>query len=110
MPTPDTDTDTDTDTDNQDLNQWLDSYQVAPADMAVQQRIITSIVSRPQPWRELLQVLGGWRIAGPAFALSVSLGIGTPLWLGQNGNTTSIAQDSVWTVAGLDSSQDWTYE
>lgn len=92
------------------LDALLDSYQVEAANPALQQRILLQAVSRPRPWRELLELLGGWRVAGPAFALSVSLGICTPWLLGQSGSTVAISQDSVWTVAGLDSAQDWTYE
>ncbi|MGJ8669021.1 MAG: hypothetical protein ACSHXK_05990 [Oceanococcus sp.] len=98
------------DDNEKDLGNVLNAYQVKPADMAMQQRILAVPVRNPRVWRELLDVLGGWRIAGPAFALSVSLGICTPLILGQQSSTISSSQDSVWTVAGLDTSQDWTYE
>lgn len=87
------------------LNEMLDSYQVAAADLALQHRIL-AIPDRPGPWHELLEMLGGWRIAGPAFVFSMVLGISTSLWLGPN-EDAGLTQETIWTVAGLDQIQDW---
>lgn len=97
------------DHEDRDLDDLLDAYRVAPADLALQKSILASATVSAHPWRELLQVLGGWRIAGPAFALSVSLGVSTALLL-MPPSTDGLAQDSVWTLAGLDASQDFNDE
>lgn len=96
--------------DDPDLARQLDAYQVPAASLSLQQRILAQAVPRPQPWRELLDTLGGWRVAGPAFAFSVCLGVATALWLSPASNDPMLTQESVWTMAGLDSSLDWTHE
>ncbi len=96
-------------TSDKELDDLLNSYSVAPASLGLQQNILQA--TRPSsPWAELLGLFGGWKIAGPALAASVLCGVITQLWWSQQVTATSATDESVWTLAMLDSSEVWTYE
>lgn len=91
-----------------DLDRLLNSYRVAPSSFKLKQSILAS-VDRGDPWRDLLALFGGWRFAGPVLAFSLICGVCAPLLLLQP-LTASPTQDTLWAMAGLDSSEDWSYE
>lgn len=67
------------------LDEALDQYLPAPPAAALRQKLLGAVpLSRPG-WRDALadfwRDLGGWRLAGPAFAASLALGALLPLWL-----------------------------
>ncbi|MDF1692401.1 MAG: hypothetical protein P1U47_08520 [Zhongshania sp.] len=91
-----------------ELDNLLNAYRVAPASAALRQRIVQN-ASRPSPWAELLAAIGGWRIAGPALAASLMFGVVSQLWWTQS-VSHSVAEDSVWTLAMLNTTQEWANE
>ena len=93
---------------DKELDELLNSYRVDSASTALQQRI-KKRVRKPSPWSELLELLGGWKIAAPALAFSVLCGVSSQLWWMQN-TPNNEQNDSVWTLALLDSTQDWSDE
>lgn len=67
------------------LDEALDQYLPAPPAPALRQKLLGA-VPLPRPgWRDAMTVfwrdLGGWRLAGPAFAASLALGALLPSWL-----------------------------
>ena len=59
------------------LDAALDDYAVAPPDPQLRARLVSAQAPRADRagWlRELWRDLGGWRLAGPAFAASLALG------------------------------------
>ncbi|MGJ8687217.1 MAG: hypothetical protein ACSHWQ_07040 [Spongiibacteraceae bacterium] len=93
---------------DKELDDLLNTYSVSPASLGLQQRIL-QVSRKPSPWAELLAVLGGWQIAGPALAASILCGVATQLWWDQAA-TDVMTGDSVWALAMLDETQEWTYE
>ena len=94
-------------TDNE-LDDLLNSYTVAPATQGLQQRIMQTIDTR-SAGAELLALLGGWRIAVPSLAASMLCGIAIQLWLAPM--TTAIQSDTnIWALALLDTSGEWSDE
>lgn len=93
---------------DKELDNILNAYRVAPASAALRQRIVQN-ASRPSPWAELLAAIGGWRIAGPALAASLMFGVVSQLWWTQS-VSYSVAEDSVWTLAMLNTTQEWANE
>ncbi len=94
--------------DEERLDRLLQSYAVARADAALRQRVLDA-VPRTAPWREWWRLIGGWRIAGPAFALSAALGVAGALWLGQLADPPA-TDETVWQMAGLGTTQEWIDE
>lgn len=71
------------------LDADLDAFQVPPPDAALRSRILVDAAPRRRGWRimlaDLWRDLGGWRVAGPAFAASLALGAVLPSWLDDAG-------------------------
>lgn len=71
------------------LDAALDDYAVAPPDPQLRARLVSAQAPRADRagWlRELWRDLGGWRLAGPAFAASLALGAIVPALLDQGGS------------------------
>jgi hypothetical protein len=93
------------------LDTALDAYTVAPPDAALRR---TLIASGPQPrrsWRaslaELWRDLGGWQLAGPAFAASLALGALLPMWL--DGAAADLPdEDLIAAMQLVDEQPEWT--
>lgn len=95
---------------DKELDDLLDSYSVSSAGPGLKYRIAQQ-ARKNSPWAELLAVLGGWRFAGPALAFSMMCGIGAQLWLEQDSVYSNTgADETVWSLAMLDTTQDWNYE
>jgi len=69
------------------LDAGLDAYSVAPPSAALRAAVIAASPRPRVGWRASLaglwQDLGGWQLAGPAFAASLALGALVPMWLDQ---------------------------
>ena len=91
---------------DKELDNLLDAYQVAPTSSHLKRRILDR-ATRPSPWAEFLIAMGGWRIAGPALAASLMCGVVSQLWWNQS-VSYSVAEDSVWTLAMLNTTQEWS--
>lgn len=71
------------------LDAALDDYAVAPPDPQLRARLVSAQAPRADRagWlRDLWRDLGGWRLAGPAFAASLALGAIVPALLDQGGS------------------------
>lgn len=71
------------------LDAALDDYAVAPPDPQLRVRLLAAHAQRAErcAWlRQLWRDLGGWRLAGPAFAASLALGAIVPALLDQGGS------------------------
>lgn len=101
---------------DQALQQTLQKHQVAPASAALRARILAQAAAmdslpsaqtlppaRLGAWWELLAAMGGWKVAVPAMALSLALGV---VWnLSPAQPTDEIAAvdtaTTLWELAGL---------
>jgi hypothetical protein len=67
------------------LDAMLDADRVPPPDAALRTRILSTLPAPRADWRrwlaDLWAEIGGWRLAAPAFALSLSLGMWLPTLL-----------------------------
>lgn len=93
---------------DKEFDNLLNAYQVVPASSRLTRRILDS-ATRPFSWAELVAAMGGWRIAGPALAASLMCGVASQLWWTQSASY-QVPEDSVWTLAMLNTSPEWRYE
>ncbi len=76
----------------QALDQLLNRWQPQPAESTLTTRVLAEIARQPQPsaWRNLVariwDDLGGWQLAGPAFAASLAMGALVPAWIETDAN------------------------
>lgn len=91
----------------QDVEDWLDTYSVPPARPQLRRRILARAAAgtRPADSGSWLAPLGGWRLAGPALAASLLLGVWTDRQFGIEYESAG-AGASVWTLALLPAPQD----
>lgn len=94
------------------LDEWLDSYAVPPAGKHLRNRILTAAREQPPHGlqavfgaiQELILAIGGWRIAGPALALSLIMGIGLNLYISSSAQPGPTV--TVWQLSMLSTAQD----
>lgn len=81
------------------LDALLDADVAAPASTSARLAVMAALPAPPQDiarrWRELLALLGGWRIAAPAMAMSLVAGInlGAATGLTTLGGGTTVSDD-----------------
>jgi hypothetical protein len=93
------------------LDSALDACTVAPPDAALRSALIASGPQPRRSWRasltELWRDLGGWQLAGPAFAASLALGALLPMWL--DGAATDLPdEDLIAAMQLVDEQPEWT--
>lgn len=91
--------------DARQLDDWLDVAPPGDPGDVLRARILSSVPPPVSSWRdfsrELWDALGGWRLALPAFALSLSLGVLLPL-LWDESATDLPAEDLLAAVQWVD--------
>lgn len=84
-----------------ELDQGLDSWVLAAPSANLQAQVIASFVPKKSGWRSVLaefwRDIGGWRMAGPAFAASLAIGAVVPFWL-DDGSTDLPEEDLIAAV------------
>jgi hypothetical protein len=89
----------------------LDAYAVAPPAAALRAVAIASGTSARPGWRrslaDLWRDLGGWQLAGPAFAASLALGALAPMWL-EDAATDLPDEDLIAALQLVDELPEWT--
>lgn len=93
------------------LDAELDLHPVTPPSTALRAAVIASI---PQPRRgwvrslgDLWRELGGWQLAGPAFAASLALGALLPIWL-EDAAPDLPEEDLIAAMQLIDELPEWT--
>jgi hypothetical protein len=89
----------------------LDAYTVTAPSAALRARVIASAGQSRRGWRaivtQLWRDLGGWQLAGPAFAASLALGALLPVWLGDVA-TDLPDEDLIAAMQLVDEQPEWT--
>jgi hypothetical protein len=93
------------------LDAALDAYAVAAPAAALRQTIIASAAPARRTWRQSLadlwRELGGWHLAAPAFAASLTLGALLPMWLDETA-TDLPDEDLIAAIQLVDELSEWT--
>jgi hypothetical protein len=89
----------------------LDAYMVTAPSALLRAALIASGTNRRRGWRvaltELWRDLGGWQLAGPAFAASLALGALLPMWLDEAA-TDLPDEDLIAAMQLVDEQPEWT--
>jgi hypothetical protein len=89
----------------------LDAYTVDAPSALLRAAVIASGASQRGSWRasltELWRDLGGWQLAGPAFAASLALGALAPMWL-DDAATDLPDEDLIAAMQMVDEQPEWT--
>lgn len=92
------------------LDAKIDAWAVPPHSAALRAAVIASAPPH-RGWRQgltdLWRDLGGWQLAGPAFAASLALGALLPMWLG-DAATDLPDEDLIAAMQLVDELPEWT--
>lgn len=93
------------------LDEALDLHVVAPPSSLLRSAVIAAAERPRSRWRlsfaELWRDLGGWQLAGPAFAASLALGAWVPIWLDETA-TDLPDEDLIAAMQLVDELPEWT--
>ena len=93
------------------LDGALDSWEVSPPSRSLRSAVIATAQPPRSRWHaslvELWRDLGGWQLAGPAFAASLALGAWVPIWLDEAA-TDLPDEDLIAAMQLVDELPEWT--